>query len=61
MHKHIMFGKGGMMHHGGCGCPGCMGMRRKGVMAMIMFGIMAIVFAMIAGLIHLKLHMHEEE
>ncbi|MGA9141733.1 MAG: hypothetical protein WBZ29_16025 [Methanocella sp.] len=46
------------MHHGECGCHGGM-MKRKGVCAMIFFGIMAIVFAAIAGMIHLKLHMHE--
>ncbi len=46
------------MHHGECGCHGDM-MKRKGVCAMVFFGIMAIVFAAIAGMIHLKLHVHE--
>jgi hypothetical protein len=46
------------MRHGECGCHGYM-MKRKGVCAMIFFGFMAIVFAMIAAMIHLKLHMLE--
>jgi hypothetical protein len=58
MCKSSWYGKHGAMHRGDCGCHGDM-MKRKGVCAMIFFGFMAIIFAMIAGMIHLKLHMHE--
>lgn len=50
------------MHHEGCGCHQGhgMGMKRKKTCAMIFFGFMALVFAMIAGMLHLKLHMMDE-
>jgi predicted nucleic acid-binding Zn ribbon protein len=34
-------------------------MKRKKICAMIFFGLMALIFAMIAGMLHLKLHMEE--
>ncbi len=43
----------------GCGCPACAGMERKKKIlfgAMILFGVMAIFHAMMAGIIHLILH-----
>lgn len=46
----------------GCGCPECTGheeCKKKLFAAMIFFVMMAIANAIIAGLIHLKLHAKE--
>jgi hypothetical protein len=46
-------------HHEGCGCPACAGVmqhKKKLFMAMVLFGMMAICNAMVAGIIHIILH-----
>jgi hypothetical protein len=48
-----------MEHHKECGCPMCagaMGHKKKLLVAMVFFGLMAIFNVMIAGFIHLILH-----
>lgn len=52
---------GHLEHHMKCGCPMCAGrdIKKKLLLAMVLFCILAIVNAMIAAAIHLKLHARE--
>lgn len=57
--EHHMRQKG---HHGGCGCPmggGHQECKKKMFMAMVFFGMMAIVNLFIVGILHLMLHAKE--
>ena len=53
---------GYMGHHPGCGCQACAGhmaCKKKMLMAMGLFCMMAVISALMAGMIHFKLHMLE--
>ena len=59
---HMGHQKGQMEHHTGCGCQMCAGhldCKKKMFLAMIFFGMMAMVNMFIVCIIHLKLHAKE--